>query len=204
MSIVLQDWVVGAQKELAPAGTLRERFVMGAFWSVVGAIISRGFLLATSAVCAWFLGKEGFGALGMIQSTAGMFGVFAGLGLGITTTKYVSELRRLEPVRTGRILALSGAAAFVSGVVITAVVILLAPYLAQQVLAAPQLAGPLAIGAGLVFFSALNGAQTGALAGFEAFQTIARVNVYAELASFPLIVLGAGMCESGRALTVRR
>jgi len=48
----------------------------------------------------------------------------------------------------------------------------------------------LTIGAGLVFFGALNGAQTGALAGFEAFQTIARVNIYAGLASFPLILLG--------------
>jgi len=126
----------------------------------------------------------------MIQSTTGMLGVLAGLGLGITATKYVSELRRLDPLRTGRILALSAAAVFVSGSVITVAVILLAPYLAQHVLAAPQLAGPLAIGAGLVFFGALNGAQTGTLAGFEAFQTIARVNIYAGLASFPLIVLG--------------
>src|SRR5208337_2987904 len=69
-------------------------------------------------------------------------------------------------------------------------VILLAPYLAQHVLAAPQLAAPLAIGAGLVFFGALNGAQTGALAGFEAFKTMARVNIFAGVASFPLIVLG--------------
>ena len=58
MSIVLQDWVVGAQKELAPAGTLRGRFVVGAFWSVAGAIISRGFLLAASVVCAWFWAKK--------------------------------------------------------------------------------------------------------------------------------------------------
>jgi O-antigen/teichoic acid export membrane protein len=174
----------------APEGTLRGRFVVGAFWSVAGAMISRGFLLAASVLCAWFLGKEGFGALGMVQSTAGMFGILAGLGLGITATKYVSELRRLDPLRTGRILALSAVAAFVSGSVITVALILLAPYLAQHVLAAPQLAGPLAIGAGLVFFGALTGAQTGALAGFEAFQTIARVNIYAGLASFPLIVLG--------------
>src|SRR5215469_2104388 len=190
MSTVLQNWVVDASSKLAPAGSLRGRFVVGAFWSVAGAMISRGFLLGASVVCAWFLGKEGFGALGMIQSTTGMFGILAGLGLGITATKYVSELRRLDPQRTGRILALSSAAAFVSGSVITVAVILLAPYLAQHVLAAPQLAGPLTIGAGLVFFGALNGAQTGALAGFEAFQTIARVNIYAGLASFPLIVLG--------------
>ena len=36
----------------------------------------------------------------------------------------------------------------------------------------------------------MNGAQTGALAGFEAFKTIARVNVFAGVVSFPLIVLG--------------
>ncbi len=190
MTTSLQTWIVAKHQVFAPVGSLRARFAAGAFWSVLGAVISRGFLLAASVVCAWFLGKEGFGALGMIQSTAGMFGIFAGLGLGITATKYVSELRRQDPLRTGRILALSAAAAFLSGSIITVLVILLAPYLAQHVLAAPQLAAPLAIGAGLVFFGALNGAQTGALAGFEAFQTIARVNIYAGLASFPLIVLG--------------
>ena len=189
MTTSLQTWMVAKHQEFAPAGSLRARFAAGAFWSVLGAVISRGFLLAASVVCAWFLGKEGFGALGMIQSTAGMFGIFAGLGLGITATKYVSEFRRQDPLRTGRILALSASAAFVSGSIITVLVILLAPYLAQHVLAAPQLATPLAIGAGLVFFGALNGAQTGALAAFEVFQTIARVNIYAGLASFPLIVL---------------
>ena len=190
MSTLRQTWAFEKYEGLAPCGSLRARFAVGAFWSVAGAVIARGFLLAASVVCAWFLGKEGFGALGMIQSTAGMFGIFAGLGLGITATKYVSEFRRQDPLRTGRVLALSASAAFLSGSIITVLVILLAPYLAQHVLAAPQLATPLAIGAGLVFFGALNGAQTGALAGFEAFQTIARVNIYAGLASFPLIVLG--------------
>jgi O-antigen/teichoic acid export membrane protein len=182
--------MVARHREFAPAGSLRARFALGVFWSLAGAIVSRGFLLTATVVCARFLGKEGFGALGMIQSTAGMFGIFAGLGLGLTATKYVSEFRHQDPLRTGRILALSASAAFLSGSIITVLVVLLAPYLAQHVLAAPQLAAPLAIGAGLVFFGALNGAQTGALAGFEAFQTIARVNIYAGLASFPLIVLG--------------
>ena len=190
MTALLQTWVIAKHRESVPTGSLRTRFATGAFWSAAGAIIARGFLLAASVVCAWFLGKEGFGTLGIIQSTAGMFGIFAGMGLGITATKYVSELRRLDPLRTGRILALSGSVALVSGSLITVVVILVAPYLAQHVLAAPQLAGPLAIGSGLVFFGAINGAQTGALAGFEAFQTIARVNICAGLASLPLIVLG--------------
>src|SRR6516162_2133769 len=119
MTVGIQTWRAAL---VAPEGTLRGRFVVGAFWSVAGAMISRGFLLAASVVCVWFLGKEGFGALRMIQSTAGMFGILAGLGLGITATKFISELRRLDPLRTGRILALSAAASFVSGSVITLVV----------------------------------------------------------------------------------
>src|ERR1022692_3038167 len=42
----------------------------------------------------------------MIQSTVGMLGIFAGLGLGITATKYVAELRSHDPERAGRIIAL--------------------------------------------------------------------------------------------------
>jgi O-antigen/teichoic acid export membrane protein len=182
--------MVAKHQEFAPAGSLRARFALGVFWSLAGAVVSRGFLLAAAVVCARFLGREGFGALGMIQSTAGMFGIFAGLGLGLTATKYVSEFRRQDPMRAGRILALSASVAFVSGSIITVLMILLAPYLAQHVLATPQLAAPLMIGSGLAFFGAINGAQTGALAGFEAFKTIARVNIFAGVASFPLIVLG--------------
>jgi O-antigen/teichoic acid export membrane protein len=190
MTGALQAWIVATQEKVAPAGSLRERLTLGAFWSLCGAVISRGFLLAASIVCARFLGKEGFGALGMIQSTAGMFGIVGGLGLGLTATKYVSEFRRQDSLRTGRILALSASTAFISGSIITLLVILLAPYLAQHVLEAPQLAAPLTIGSGLIFFGAINGAQTGALAGFEAFQTIAWVNICAGVVSFPLIVLG--------------
>ena len=36
----------------------------------------------------------------------------------------------------------------------------------------------------------MNGAQIGALAGFEAFKSIARVNIISGLASFPLVVVG--------------
>jgi O-antigen/teichoic acid export membrane protein len=190
MTASLQAWIVAKHQELLPADSLRSRFALGIVWSLAGAVVSRGFLLAASIVCARFLGKDGFGALGMIQSTAGMFGIFAGLGLGLTATKYVAEFRGQDPEKAGRILALSASAAFVFGCLITVLLILLAPFLATKVLATAQLAGPLAVGSGLVFFGAMNGAQTGALAGLEAFKTIARVNVISGVASFPLIVLG--------------
>jgi len=137
------------------------------------------------------LGKTGFGELGMIQSTVGMFGAFAGFGLGLTATKHVAEFRQKDPAKAGRILALSNIVALVSGVTMSAVLFILAPWLAEKTLAAPQLAPLLRIGAGLLLFGALNGAQTGALAGFEAFRAIAKINLVSGLLAFPLMVGGA-------------
>src|ERR1700676_5264649 len=119
MTGVLQAWIAAKHRELVPAGSLRARFTLGIVWSLAGAVVSRGFLLAASVACARFLGKDGFGALGMIQSTAGMFGIFAGLGLGLTATKYVSEFRRQDPAKAGRVLALSASAALIFGGMVT-------------------------------------------------------------------------------------
>ena len=54
------------------------RLAKGVFWSMAGAVISRGLMLVASVLVARMLGKVGFGELGMIRSSVGMFGVFAG------------------------------------------------------------------------------------------------------------------------------
>jgi O-antigen/teichoic acid export membrane protein len=177
-------------QQLMPAESLRSRVTRGVFWSLTGAVISRGLTLAAAIACARLLGKVGFGELGILQSTVGTFGVFAGLGLGLTATKFVAEFRERDTYKVGRILALSAVAATGCSTIMALLLIVLAPYLARYTLGAPQLARPLAVTAGLVFFGALNGAQTGALAGLEAFQNIAKVNIGIGLASFPLIVIG--------------
>lgn len=166
------------------------RFARGAFWSVTGAVISRGMALISSFVVARYIGKYGFGELGIIQSTAGMFQVFAGFGLALTGTKHVAELREKDPQKAGRIIALSNLVAAGTGVVFAAVLFFLAPWIAAKILAAERLTGLLRVSSLLLFFGALNGAQTGALSGFEAFKTIARVNMFAGVSSFPLMVGG--------------
>lgn len=172
------------------ADSLRGRFARGAVWSLIGAVISQGCALAASVITARLLGREQFGEYGMIQSTVGMFGVFAGMGLGLTATKYVAELRVTNPERAGRIIALSTAVAL--GTATTAVVALfaVAPWLAASTLNAPHLSAELRIAAGVLFLNALNGTQTGVLAGFEAFRTIARVNLTRGVLTFPLAVAG--------------
>jgi O-antigen/teichoic acid export membrane protein len=185
-----REWQFAKWQELLPAGSLRARLTVGVFWSMAAAAISRGLALGASIIAARLLGSRGYGELGIIQSTAGTFGVFAGLGLGLTTTKFAAEFRDSDRGKVGRMLALSSVAALVSSALMAVALVAARHYVAGRVLAAPKLAGPLAVGACLVFFGGLNGAQTGALVGFEAFQTIARVNVWAGLSSFPLSVIG--------------
>ena len=173
--------------ESSPVGA---RLARGAFWSLMGAVISRGLGLVASILVARMLGKVGFGELGMIQSTVGMFGTFAGFGLGLTATKYVAEFREKDPAKAGRILTLSGIVAWVTGGVASVALAIAAPWLAEHTLAAPHLANELRIGCLLVLLGAVNGAQTGALAGFEAFKRIAVVSLWAGLANFPCLVIG--------------
>jgi O-antigen/teichoic acid export membrane protein len=140
---------------------------------------------------ARLLGKHDYGQLGMVQNTTGMFGIFAGFGMGLTANKHVAEFKRQEPARAGRIIALSSVVSWVTGGLMTLVVVIAAPYLARTTLAAPEMSGLLRAGALLLLLGGINGAQTGALAGFEAFKTIARVNLFSGLAAFPITLAGA-------------
>jgi O-antigen/teichoic acid export membrane protein len=144
---------------------------------------------ATIAV-ARMLGKVGYGELGMIRSTIGMFGVLAGFGLGITATKHVAEFRDSDPQKAGRIIGLSWLVAVITGGVMSLGLLLLAPWLAANTIHAPHLSHTLRIGTLFLFASAVNGTQTGALSGFEAFRTIAVVNIVVGIASFPMLVGG--------------
>jgi O-antigen/teichoic acid export membrane protein len=172
------------------ADSLRARFARGAVWSLIGTVISQALGLATSVVTARFLGKTGFGELGMINSTVGMFGIFAGLGLGLTTTKFVAELRATDSDRAGRIIGLSSTVAVISGGLITLGLILFAPLLAASILHAPHLVTELRIGSLLLLLNALNGVQTGTLSGFEAFKSIAKANFVQGLLTFPVEIGG--------------
>ncbi|MFA5032716.1 MAG: oligosaccharide flippase family protein [bacterium] len=173
-----------------PTGSLRTRFAKGAFWCLAGAVIARVLTLFSSIIIARFLGKIGFGELGMIQSTFGMFGAFAGLGLGMTAIKYVAEFMEKDPQKTGRIIGLSYIVSFATSGITAIILIIIAPYLAIHMIAAPHLTSLLRISAGLLFFGALNGVQTGAIAGFGAFKTIAWTNFLGGIISVPLTIIG--------------
>lgn len=75
------------------ASEIGYRLATGTFWSLAGAVISRGLGIVASIMVARTLGRVGFGELGIIHSTLALFQLFAGFGLGVTTTKCVAEHR---------------------------------------------------------------------------------------------------------------
>ena len=169
------------------------RLIKGSFWSIASALIARSISFAAGIIVARTLGKEGMGTLGIVNSTIGMFGVVAGFGIGITATKYVAELRQSAPTRAGRILGMTGMVTFGTGIVLALALAASANWLAVHSLGAPQVGSLLCISSIGLLFSTMNGAQDGALVGFEAFRSIAARKLAGALISLPVLVVAVLM-----------
>lgn len=176
---------------LLPSGSVRRRLVVGGFWSLSGNVALRGLQMLAMVFCARMLGKSLFGELGMIQSTVITFGVFAGLGLGLTTTVHMAAFHKNDPLRAGRVLTLMSSLAGGMGLLVVGLLVGFAPLIAARTMGAAHLALPLAIASGILAFSVVDGVQKGCLVGFEAFAATARINMITGAASLILVVAGA-------------
>ena len=156
-----------------PARSLRARLASGASWSLFQAVATHG-LTAVSTICiARLLGKTGFGELAAVESSIAMFGVLAGLGLGLTANKHLAEYRVADPQRAGRILGLAYMTAIVSGLFMTLLVVVAGQWLATHALDLPELGKYVRWGAPLVLLGTLSGLLGEALYGLEAFRRLA-------------------------------
>jgi O-antigen/teichoic acid export membrane protein len=132
--------------------------------------------LLFTIVIARFVGTRGLGEIGMIQATVGVFGTLAGLGLSGTSTRFVAEQRN-ESARAGRTLGLLLKVGLLSSAIALVCLELSATWVAGGILGAPRLADGLRLAAPLLVLVALNAVVTGALAGLEAFRTLALVGI---------------------------
>jgi len=173
--------------------SFRRRLANGVVWSIAGAGLGNAFSMLANVVCARVLGATHFGELAIVLLTTNLFTTLSGGGLGLTATKYIAEFRTSDPGRAGKIVGMSWVASSLVSVAVALVLLLISPWLSQTVLHSAGLNGALKVSAAILLFAAVNGAQTGALSGLEAFRTIAIGNLIRGTGIVTLVSLGAAM-----------
>jgi O-antigen/teichoic acid export membrane protein len=185
---------------LLPAGSLRRRVASGAAWSVLGSGVSQGMALVAAALAARALGAGDYGSLIVAVGTCTLLAEVAGAGLAVAATRHVAETRNSDPERAGRLAGGAVSLAAAAGLLLAALQFLLAPWVAGSLLAAPGLAPLLRAGAPLTFAASVCAAQSGALAGLEAFRGLAGAAAVRGAVTLAAVVPGALLAGTQGAL----
>ncbi|AUB79930.1 hypothetical protein THSYN_02425 [Candidatus Thiodictyon syntrophicum] len=160
----------------------------GALWSVIADALTRATAFAVTVLLARLLGVSDYGRLGLLQTTLQAFSVFATLGLGLTSTRFIACYKVGEPQRAGRVALL----ALLIGVSFSALATLAlwvsAGPLAAIFLELPELALHLRLIAPALVFIGLGGICRAILQGLETFRVIAWLELTVGLCSLTLLV----------------
>lgn len=156
---------------------LSRRLLHGTAWSVAGNIAGQALTFASTVLVARILGRDTFGQLNIINGLIATIGTFAGLGLGLTATKYVAEFRTSDKIRAARIACALLRLGWWSGLAFTLLLWSAAHFIASRILLSPDLLIPTLISAPLVAFNTIGGLQGSLLQGLEKFRLGAFVNV---------------------------
>lgn len=170
---------------------LRDRLIKGTALNFVAVAFNQGSTLIVNIIVARILMKQGFGEYAMVQSTLLTVATLSQLATGYTASKYIAEYRSSDPERAGRIMGLCALVSALMAGVGAFLLIAMAPWLAGTMLKAPHLALALMMGSGFLFFSSINGYQTGALSGLEAYGSLAKAGVASGIVAAVAISLGA-------------
>lgn len=169
---------------------LNRKIATDSFWILSGNIISKVALLIATIVMARYISKEEYGQFGLIKSTILMFALFAGLELGITSTKYIAQYVGKNNNKVERVIGLSNLFAITLSLLISLLVYIFSEEIAKQI-SAPNLSHEIKISSFILFFSSLNGIQTGILNGLQKFKVASINNLIAGVISSILLMISS-------------
>lgn len=168
-----------------------EHLIMHSFWSVFGTLLSRGSMLISTIILARILDSVAYGQLGILRSTLNFFVVFAGFGLGNTTSRYIALNKQDNISEARRIFDISLIFNFILAIIISSGVFLFAKQISIWSFNDVTLYKQLRISSFLLFFATMNGVLAGSLAGFQDFKTIAKNTFYSTGIQSALSLIGA-------------
>lgn len=181
--------LMSIKSKISGSGFLK-KLLLGTFWMTFGSLMSRGLFSLASIVLARILTVSEFGEFGMIKSTIDNFLIFASLGIGLTTTKYISELKDDNKEDASSMLGASLSLVVLLSSAVALIIVLFSGPISENFLNNENLQIPLMIGGGTLVFIALNGTQMGALLGFQAYRKNSTANILQGLFLFVGLVTG--------------
>lgn len=187
----LKELCLKVRKRFSINSELMQRLASGAFWTLLGNLISRFLSVAAMIVLARLLGTSEFGEFSVLQSTLLTLQTLSGLGLGWAATRYVAKYKLTDLERVGRVSYFSENAALIAGCVCALILIFGADWVAEHVLEAQHLASLLKIISFSIALSATLGVKNGILMGLGKFRWLAYFNVFSGCWTF-LLVVGGG------------
>src|SRR5438093_20598 len=155
---------------------VRGRFARAILWNVVSAASAQGSTFIANVVLARLLGKETFGTYALVLGTIQGLSMVAGLAMGYTATRYVSEFRVSDLAKAGRVLGFCLLTSGVAGATAALALVTMAPIVAK-LLHDSGVVPLLRIAGVTAFFVILNGTLMGALAGLEGYRRMATANI---------------------------
>lgn len=162
-------------------------------WALFGNAAAKGLIFLSFVILARLLGKEIYGEFGIIRSTAGLFLSFSTMGVGITATKYISELLGSDPRRVGRVIGMTYLVSMTVALAFCLVFAASAPQVGRYLMQAPHLVRELRLGMVLLFFTSLTVTQDGIMQGFQDYRGNALAGVASGLLGIPLYAAGASL-----------
>src|SRR5882724_3592516 len=82
--------------------SVRFQLARNTVWSVAGSASSQGSSLLAALLLGRMLGVVPFGKVALVQATVILLANLGEMGFALTTTKFVSRWRTVDPERAGR------------------------------------------------------------------------------------------------------
>lgn len=169
----------------------KKDLLKGSSWILFGNLFSKVLVFCATIAVTHILTKDLYGQLGIIRSTVQMFIAVSSFGIGATATKYIAEYRNKDARYAIRVYWITTLFIAIMAVIAVCLLFLFSTHIADSMLNAPEIAGNLRVGAFIIFFSLMNGAQSGALSGFEDFRHLSFSNILNGVLEIIFLPLGA-------------
>lgn len=169
----------------------QQKVIKGILWSFLGTLISKGFIFIALFIVARILSVAEYGKLGLLQSYINTFTTLSLASFGVTATKYLALYAESDKKKASEIYSLTRLAVFLIALLILILSLIFNKQVGIYIVGSQNMSEEVFLCAFAIFFSSLNGLQTGALAGLENFKSISIVNMINGIFSLPLILISA-------------